>query len=355
MADTIKVKNIYYMLAYANQTLRESGFDAVAAEDFENIHDLLAAILICGVGNQIKRGLYRDYIPQETSLSSLRGRVLITESIKQQTFTQRKLVCAYDAFTENALHNQILKSTMLLLLKYGTLKTENKKHLRKLLLYFNEVTEIAPVSIHWDTLKYHRNNAAYRMLMNICWLVVKGLLLTTETGTYRLAKWLSDEHMHRLYEKFVLSYYQKEHPEYSPRAAYIAWDLTDEADRTYLPTMKSDITLTNGNKALIIDTKWYSHTMQTNTQYKSASFISGNLYQIFTYVKNKDRDATGNVAGMLLYAKTDEAVTPNNDFTIGGNRISLKTLDLGQEWSEITRQLEAVCSWLQPERASETF
>lgn len=334
------------MLSYAYQTLRESGFDNVAAENFENIHDLFAAILIRGVGNQIKRGLYRDYIPQEEPLSGLRGRIRITESIKQQTLTQRKMVCAYDEFTENSLHNKILKSTMLLLLRYGTVKAENKKQLRKLLLYFNDVEEISPFAIRWDALKYHRNNAAYRMLINICWLVVKGLLLTTEAGNYRLAKWLGDEQMHRLYEKFVLSYYQKEHSEYHPRAAYIDWDLADGADRAFLPTMKSDITLINGDRTLIIDTKWYGHTMQTNAQYDSTTFISGNLYQIYTYVKNKDSGATGNVAGILLYAKTDEAITPDNDFTIGGNRISLKTLDLGQEWSEITRQLEAFCSWL---------
>src|SRR5690606_39216828 len=117
-----------------------------------------------------------------------------------------------------------------LLLRYGTVKVENKKHLRKLLLYFGDVTEISPLAIRWDALKYHRNNAAYRMLINVCWLVMRGLLLTTESGNYRLAKWLSDEQMYRLYENFVLSDYQKEHSEYYPRAAYIDWDLADGAD-----------------------------------------------------------------------------------------------------------------------------
>ena len=352
MADNIKVKNIYYMLSYAYLTLRETGFDNVAAEDFENIHDLFAAILVRGVSNQIKRGLHRNYIPQEEPLSGLRGKIRITESIKQQTITQKKLICAYDEFTENSLHNQVLKGTMLLLLRLGAVKEENKKQLRKLLLYFSDVEEIAPASIRWDALKYHRNNAAYRMLINICRLVIKGLLLTTEAGNYRLAKWLSDEQMHRLYEKFVLSYYKKEHPHYSPRGAYINWNITDGADTTYLPAMKSDITLTNGDKTLIIDTKWYGHTMQKNSQYDSTTFISNNLYQIFTYVKNKDSAVTGNVAGILLYAKTDEAITPDNDFSIGGNRISLKTLDLGQEWSQITSKLESLCSWLELGQAS---
>lgn len=92
--------------------------------------------------------------------------------------------------------------------------------------------------------------------------------------------------------------------------------------------------------------------MQKNSQYDNTTFISGNLYQIFTYVKNKDSAATGNVAGVLLYAKTDEAITPDNDYVIGGNRISLKTLDLGRDWSEITKQLESLCSWLELEQAS---
>ena len=47
--------------------------------------------------------------------------------------------------------------------------------------------------------------------------------------------------------------------------------------------------------------------MQTHKQYDSRSLHSSNLYQIFTYV-NKDVGNTGNVAGMLLYAKTEETI-----------------------------------------------
>ncbi|MDR1920442.1 MAG: 5-methylcytosine-specific restriction endonuclease system specificity protein McrC [Candidatus Adiutrix sp.] len=351
MADNIKVKNIYYMLSYAYQTLRETGFDGVGAEDFDNMHDLFAAILIHGVGHQIKRGLYRDYAPLEEPLAGLRGKIRLAESVRRQTPIRRKLVCAYDEFSVDSAHNQILKSTMMLLLLKGDVKPENKKRLRKLLSYFSGVTEIRPALIHADALKYHRNNAAYRMLINICRLIQKGLLLTTETGGHRLAKWLGDEQMHRLYEKFVLAYYQKEHPSYAPRAAHIEWDIADGANREFLPAMKSDITLTRGDRVLIIDTKWHGRTMWTNRQYDNLTFISSHLYQIFAYVKNKDRGGKGNVAGILLYAKTGEAMTPNSDFIMGGNRISLKTLDLDRDWSEIASQLEALCSWLELEQA----
>lgn len=45
---------------------------------------------------------------------------------------------------------------------------------------------------------------------------------------------------------------------------------------------------------------------------------------------------------MLLYAKTDEAVLPNNSYMMSGNKISVKTLDLDCEFSEIAAQLNAI-------------
>lgn len=346
MTDNHKIKNIYYMLSYAYQSLRETGYKNVASEDFKNIHDLFAAILACAVCSQVKRGLHREYIPQEEALAGLRGQIRVTESIKQQTFSQGKLVCGYDEFTEDSPHNRVLKATMLMLLRYGNVKPENKQALRKLLLYFSDVTAIVPLTIRWDGLKYHRNNASYRMLMGLCQLAIKGLLLTTDSGIYKLSSWLQDEAMYHLYEKFVLSYYQQHHPDFSPKAAYVEWDLWGDASRTYLPTMKTDITLSNGSRRLIIDTKYYGHTMQSNTRHDSTTYISSNLYQIFTYVKNSDKGGAGKVAGVLLYAKTEEDLSPNDDFNMSGNRISLKTLDLNQDWSKITEQLEALCGWL---------
>jgi 5-methylcytosine-specific restriction enzyme subunit McrC len=334
------------MLSYAYQSLRETGLKNVATEGFDNIHDLFAAIIVCGVGIQIKRGLYRDYVLQEEALLGLRGQIRLVETIKQQALSQSKLVCVYDEFTKDSAHNQVLKSTMLMLLRHGNVKPENKNALRKRLLYFSNVTEVAPAAIRWDGLKYHRNNASYRMLIGICRLAIKGLLLTTEEGTQKLASWLQDEEMHRLYEKFVLSYYQHHHPSFAPKAACVEWDLWDVADTTYLPTMKTDITLSNGDKRLIIDTKYYSHSMLTNSKYDRTTFISSNLYQIFAYVKNSDKEGRGNVAGVLLYAKSDEDITPNGDFNMSGNRISLKTLDLNCDWSAITEQLEKLCVWL---------
>ena len=68
-------------------------------------------------------------------------------------------------------------------------------------------------------------------------------------------------------------------------------------------------------------------------------------YQIFTYVKNKEIELSAQpheVFGMLLYAKTDEAVLPNNSYKMSGNTISVKTLDLDCDFSEIANQLNKI-------------
>ena len=77
-------------------------------------------------------------------------------------------------------------------------------------------------------------------------------------------------------------------------------------------------------------------------QYNKATLYSGNMYQIFTYVKNQDAMNTGNVSGMLLYAKTEESITPDCSFVIGGNKISVKTLDLNKEFNLIAAQLDQI-------------
>lgn len=346
MNDSNIVKNIYYMLCYCYESIRQVDSSDVATESFENIHSLLASILIASILTQIKRRLHHDYFTKEEPLSGIRGKIEITKSANPQQLTKRQLVCQYDEFSENSLHNQVIKSTLVLLLRSGNVNTSIKYQLRKLITYFSCVTDLSPTSIRWDSLHYHRNNAGYKIIINICALIIKGLLLEEKAGSFRLSKWISDNQMSALYESFLLSYYQKEHPYLKPRASSIPWDLNEEPALSFLPVMKTDIVLSHRAKCLIIDAKWYSQTMKVHYKGQNAKYHSSNLYQIYTYVKNKDVDSSGNVAGMLLYAKTTEEITPNESYMIGGNSISLKTIDLNVSWGIIKQQLEEICHWV---------
>jgi len=329
------------MLSYAFQVLKQSNYDEIAAEEFENIQDLFAAILAKGIAQQLKQGLYREYISECDNLSVMRGKLDIRGTIKNKLQRQQKLSCEYDELSENNLFNQILKTTAIILLRESSVSTERRITLKKVILFFNNVDMIEPANIKWNMLRYQRNNQSYKMLLNICYFVLDGLLLSTDKGTFKVASFLDEQHMSRLYEKFVLEYYRYHHPNLRAAASQVAWNL-DDGVIEFLPIMQTDITLRQGNKILIIDTKYYAHTMQVHSQYDSRTLHSNNLYQIITYVKNQDVGNTGNVAGMILYAKTEETITPDCDYKMGGNKVSVKTLDLNNSFKNIAGQLDKI-------------
>ena len=336
----IPIQNIYYMLSYSFSVLNEQGYKSIATEKFDNIAELMAAILVKGIATQLKRGLQKEYIGRTEELSLLRGKIDVSESVKTQTMLKSQMVCSYDEFSVNGLMNRILKSTVYLLLK-SDISAKRKKELKKLMVFFADVELIDLNIVNWN-IQYNRTNQTYQMMISICYLVVKGLLQTNSYGNTKLMDFIDEQRMCYLYEKFILQYYKKEFPQLSVNASRISWQL-DNGEDTLLPIMQSDISLQKDNTVLIIDAKYYSHT--TQVKYDKHSLHSNNLYQIFTYVKNKDyelRQQKHEVSGMLLYAKTDEDIQPNNVYQMSGNQISVKTLDLNLPFSDISRQLNDI-------------
>ena len=340
---SIYIKNIYYMLSYAFQILKQSNYDEVASEKFDNAQDLFAAMLSKGIGQQLKQGLYREYVTKNENLSVMRGKLDMPNTIRNRIQRKQKLACEFDELSENNLFNQILKTAIRYLLSNDGVDGERKIALKKVLVFFDEIELLEPSEIAWSRLHYQRNNKNYELLMNVCYFVLDGMLQTTEKGEYKMTSF-SDEHMARLYEKFILEYYSQHHTYLSEvKAGQVKWDLVGDNSESmirFLPIMQTDIMLRLNEKILIIDAKYYGRTLQK--QFDKYTLHSNNVYQIFTYVKNQDKNNTGDVAGILLYAKTDEDITPDVMFNMGGNQIGAKTLDLNKEFSLIVAQLDKI-------------
>jgi len=340
----IFIKNIYYMLSYAFTNLNPVDEDEIATEAFENIHNLFAAILAKGIGHQLKRGLYREYQSCKENLAVVRGKIDIPGTIQHRLSRKCMVSCEYDELSENNLLNQILKTTVMLLLHHADVAAKFKSDLKKEMLFFSNIDTIEPTSIRWTAMRFQRNNSTYRFLISLCQLIIEGTLLTTDSGEYRLNSFIDKQRMSRLYEKFILEFYIKHYPDLNVSAPQIMW-VVDDGYRTMLPTMQSDIVLTRkkDNTSLIIDAKYYTSTLQT--YYDVQTLHSANMYQIFTYVKNKEAaygEEEHKVSGMLLYARTEEEIQPDNTYQMSGNRISVKTLDLNIEFERIAEQLKSI-------------
>ena len=228
---------------------------------------------------------------------------------------------------------------MNLLLKSDISKHQKKK-LKTILIYFAEVELVDVKKINWK-IRFDRNNQTYKMLVNICYLIINGLLHTESKGETKLMDF-DDNQLNSLYERFILKYYQREHPEIKAYSPQIPWQI-DEGGDLLLPKMQTDVTLEYEEKVLIIDAKFY--TRNTSQNFGKDIHHSGNLYQIFTYVKNKEKELQGKpheVSGMLLYARTNESVQPDSNYVMSGNKISVKNLDLNQDFEVIKNQLDRI-------------
>ena len=323
------------MLSYACNLINIGQYKKLETEDFKNNVDLLAAVLSKAVSHLIKNGLGREYESLIEATTFPRGKVDISSSLKFKHKSSHNLICEYDELTINTKMNQIIKATLLALINED-ISYERKKELKMLLMYFDKVTLINIYNIQWK-FQYNRNNKNYQLILTICKLIIDSKIQSQNSGKLKIIDLLDEKMLHKLYEKFILEFYKKECPKFKVSSSKINWKL-DDGDIQNLPTMQSDIMIEFKNKVLIVDAKYYSNNMQS--YFNKKTIISGNLYQIFTYVKNKQlEDEEKVVSGMLLYARTDEAIQPDNTFKMSGNKIYVKTLDLNNEFSLIKEQL----------------
>lgn len=348
--NSIPILNVYYMLAYAFEFVDDSHLKSVGSEEFEGQQDLLASLLAAGVGRQLKQGLCRTYSARAESLMGIRGRIDIPATMANRFARKREIDCEFDELTEDNVFNRILKTTARLLIKSPDVCKKTRDTLKKAMLFFSEVSALQPGEIRWNALRFDRSNLSYRLLMSICQLIIEGMLMADDGDGDFLAPAVCEKQMHRLYERFILKYYEKHWRQLNPSAPQIAWTV-DDGYTTMLPVMQSDITISNGKNLLIIDAKYYASTLQINGRWGSETIHSSNLYQIFAYVKNAaSANPERDVSGMVLYAQTGRLAQPDERYSMGGNLIYIRTLDLSGEFKSVADQLDGIANLLDEEK-----
>lgn len=342
-AKNIPIKNTYYMLSYAWDTLKTDDSIDNESKEFDNIYNLLTKIYLEGLKSIIKRGIYKDYISKQEELGTLRGRINITESINDLSFLKNKMICEYDDFSTNNTLNSMIKSTIDLLMNNSKLDKEYKEKLKIDRLYFNNVNSIDLSLSLFSRVTYNKNNIHYKMLVDISKLIYGGLLIIEEDGNFKFLDFIRDRQLANLYEKFILNFYKtKLLKRYTVHSPIVNWDAYANviADQRFLPIMKTDIVVEDKeeNVQTIIDTKFYSNTLY-NSQYQSTGKIhSNNLYQIYSYINNSIFD--GEVRGMLLYPQIIEKIDAS--YVISGKRIMIKTVNLDDDWEAIEESLLSI-------------
>ncbi|MBT1688003.1 5-methylcytosine-specific restriction endonuclease system specificity protein McrC [Dawidia soli] len=337
----IPIQNIYYLLCYAWDKLEERDLVAVNAQKFKDLPNLFARVLVNGLRFLFKRGLDRSYRSSVEEYRGVKGKFQLTQSLKHNSLTLGRAYCECDELTHNVLQNQLLKATVHQLLRYTSLDSRNYDLLRPLYQRFHDVDDIRITSRDFSKVVLHRNNSFYKFLLNVARVLHENLLFDETKGQWTFRDFVRDEEkMAALFEKFIYNFYRHEvGNRYTVASEYITWQAVPIGDSSleFLPRMKTDVTLTNVERKLVIDAKYYKEAMVS--RYDQEKFRSAHFFQVHAYVSNllNDANAGRRVEGVLLYPTV--TVDFDQTFRVRGQTISFRTIDLRKPWTELESDL----------------
>lgn len=342
----IPIENIYYLLCYAWNHLKEKELINISVEGVTELVDLFTKVLIHSTKILLKKGIDRDYIHHTEEVIGIKGKLQISESLKENLLYKQRTICSFDNLSSNILSNRILVSTISKLIRTDHLDKNLKMDLVVLSRMLSNIKSIDITSDLFSKAKIHRNNYFYQFIMNICRVIYEQTIPTEKSGRYAFTNFMKDENkMALLFESFVRNFYQIEQNEFIVKREVIYWQFTDLESLSYnhLPQMETDITLENNTKKIIIDTKFYKETM--NLYYDQEKIKSNNLYQLFSYLIHQEKESnpkTKKTMGILLYP------TMHNEYNLSyqyqDHVILIRTINLGRNWQEISERLKEIIS-----------
>ena len=336
-APNIPIQNLYYLLCYAWDRLEEGGLIDVAGIESDAPVDLLATVLIKGIEHVLRRGLNKAYVAEDGVISSIRGRVDILDTERKFLRQNARVACSYDELALDTPANRILKSTLRLLAKDPDLNRTHPASLRRLIGTLQLVQDVRIGPHSFRTVQFDRNSNFYRFLLNICQLV-QGVEIPKEgDGRYRFREFFRDEvKMALLFQNFVYNFLKRERRDLRVFRENISWtiDAGSAGNPTLLPNMSTDISVLQGGKHTIIDTKYYREML--SSFYGSQKYRSENLYQMFSYLANA-RKGDDEIEGILLYPRVRDSV--KEKYLILGHTIRIETIDLSESWQHLSTTL----------------
>lgn len=346
--DNIKIQNLYYVFLYAWEKFSEGRSLKLEMDESPDLPNLMTNVLLKSVKRIIKKGLHKDYKPKLINEQFIKGKIDFKKSIQNNFQISNKLYWRFSELSVDSILNKIIKRSFLNLLRNQKLKKHLKEEINSVLKFFTDVETKENLNSYFSKFQLSQNNNYYRLPIEICKMLDKLKMPNQKQGDYIFTDILDDEvRMSDIFERFVGNFYKYEQTEFKVKTSeQLDWQFQSlGGDLKLVPKQRTDITLSNKDKVIIIDTKYYKKPL-VDSFYGQDKFKSDHLRQITTYILNMEDELNDNkeIEGILLYADAEGSKNLNEDYRWRKYNISLKSINLNQDWQNIHIDLLSILS-----------
>lgn len=333
------------MLSYSDFLKIKEIPDPVSVEAYQN--DLLE-IFIGMFAAQFKwlfnREIHRSYQQYEENMQFIKGRILFTQTIKENMLRKHIHSVSYEEFSINNPLNRIIKTTMLRLLSQTKISF-NKKALKLALIHLEEVEPIRLYPGIFSKVKFNRLNQNYLPLFNMAKMFYYNRQPGQSEGDELTFTFLVP--LNRLFEQYIFKLLQNskissvegyEVCHHKPQK-YLAY----RADHNNKPIflLEPDITISrDGRMKAILDAKYKNPIINDNV-----SVLPSDIYQMLAYATAYHCPNISLVYPAFMNNKIMDNELAHYEIRTPGGNVSVKVIQLdiiSTEPAELQNQLEGI-------------
>lgn len=221
----------------------------------------------------VQKGIKSDYVQKEENLKFLKGKLKISEQIKQNSVHKERFFVQYEEFSSDRVENRLIKTTLEYLYKKSK-SNKNQQRIREFLFVFDEIKVSHNIKTDFEKIKLNRQMKDYEQVLLWC----KTFLFENSFSPYKgddIAFALLFD-MNLLFESYVYDYLRREgkfeNIKNQDKEHHLAYE-----NQNGKFALKPDIVIDEGK--IIIDTKWKILSLEKSNQGISQS----DMYQLYAY------------------------------------------------------------------------
>lgn len=298
-----ETRKIFLEMLRAWRGLKSAQFNEANIRHMQhfNMLEIFVYLFLTNLVSLTQRGLARGYQPQENNLPCLRGRILFTPHMRENSANRARFYVGYDEFTADRPVNRLIHSALHKLLSF-TREPRNQQLLHQLRLCFADIPKSERIDADWERHRVDRSMPHYDRVMPWVGLFLFGHGLTTFAGKQVNASLLFP--MEEVFEHFITQSFRRHQNTYS------VWEQKQEPrslakiGEKKAFRMEPDIRLMDGNEVkFILDAKWKRLNEEGNDSKHGIS--QADMYQLYSYGTQY-----GCKRVALVYPKTEKFTSP---------------------------------------------